>query len=85
TRAQIRAAWLVEFGAIGAAAGLMAAAIGTLASWGVMHFIMQAPWSFLPGLLAATVLGCVVLMLGFGFAGTEQALRARAAPYLRNE
>jgi putative ABC transport system permease protein len=85
TRAQIRAAWLVEFGAIGAAAGLLAAAIGTLASWGVMHFVMQAPWSFLPGVLAATVLGCMVLMLAFGFAGTEQALRARAAPYLRNE
>jgi putative ABC transport system permease protein len=85
TRAQIRAAWLVEFGAIGAAAGLMAGAIGTLASWGVMHFVMRASWSFLPGVLAATILGCVVLMLGFGFAGTEQALRARAAPYLRNE
>ncbi len=85
TRAQIRAAWLVEFGAIGAAAGLIAAAAGTLASWGVMHFLMHAPWVFLPGVLAATVLGCVLLMLGFGFAGTERALRARAAPYLRNE
>ena len=85
TRAQIRAAWLVEFGAIGAAAGLIAAAAGTLASWGVMHFLMHGPWVFLPGVLAATVLGCVLLMLGFGFAGTERALRARTAPYLRNE
>jgi hypothetical protein len=31
------------------------------------------------------VVGCVILMLGFGFAGTEVALRAKAAPWLRNE
>ena len=85
THAQMRAAWLIEFGTIGAAAGLIAAGLGTLASWGVMRFIMHAPWTFLPGMLAATVLGCVALMLVLGFAGTERSLRARAAPYLRNE
>ena len=65
---QIRAAWLVEFGVIGAAAGLLAAAVGTAASWGVTRFVMGADWVFLPGVLAATILGCVVLMLVFGFA-----------------
>ena len=85
TQWQIRGAWLVEFGAIGASAGLIAAGLGTLASWGVMHYIMHAPWAFLPGVLAATVAGCVLLMLALGFAGTERALRARAAPYLRHE
>ena len=34
TRAQIRAAWLVEFGVLGLAAGLMAAAVGTAACLG---------------------------------------------------
>jgi putative ABC transport system permease protein len=85
TRAQIRTMWLVEFGAIGATAGVIAAALGTLASWGVVHYLLQAPWSFLPGVLAATVGGCVVLMLGFGYLGTAAALRVRPAPYLRNE
>ncbi len=85
TRAQIRTAWMVEFGAIGVTAGLIAAALGTLASWGVVHFLMQAPWSFLPGILLATVGGCIVLMLGFGYAGTAAALRVRPARYLRNE
>ena len=85
TRAQIRTAWLVEFGAIGATAGLIAAALGTAASWGVVHFLLRAPWSFLPGTLAATVCGCIVLMLGFGYAGTSAALRVRPAPHLRNE
>ncbi|MGI4977356.1 MAG: ABC transporter permease [Janthinobacterium lividum] len=85
TRRQIRAAWLVEFGVIGLAAGLLAALVGTAASWGVVRFLMDAEWTFLPGVLAATVSGCVVLMLGFGYAGTAMALRAPAASYLRNE
>ena len=85
TRGQIRSAWLVEFGILGAGAGLIAAGIGTAASYGVMHFVMDADWSFLPGTLAGTVLSCVVLMLGFGYAGTAAALRTKAAPLLRNE
>ncbi len=85
TRGQVRAAWLVEFGAIGAAAGVLAAALGTLASWGVTRFVLDAPWLFLPGTLALTVGGCVVLMLGFGYAGTEAALRVRPAGLLRNQ
>ena len=85
TRGQVRAAWLVEFGLIGACAGLIAAAVGTLASWGVTTFVMRAEWVFLPGVLATTIGGCIVLMLGFGYAGTEAALRAKAAPLLRND
>ena len=85
TRQQIRAAWLVEFGVIGLAAGVLAAVVGTLASWAVVRFVMHADWIFLPGSLAATLLGCTALMLLFGYAGTASALRARPAPYLRNE
>ena len=85
TRGQIRAAWLVEFGILGLVAGLLAAAVGTAASWGVVRFIMQADWAFLPGTLAGTVAACIAMMLLVGFAGTETALRARAAPLLRND
>lgn len=85
TRAQIRAAWMTEFGLIGGAAGLIAAAVGTLASWAVVRFVMHADWVFLPGILTATVLGCVLLMLTFGYAGTAAALRVRPAALLRNE
>ena len=85
TRRQIRAAWMVEFGLLGAAAGVIAAAVGTAASWGVMRFVMRTDWAFLPGALAATVLACMAMMLVFGYAGTEAALRAKAAPLLRNE
>jgi putative ABC transport system permease protein len=85
TRAQIRAAWMLEFGLLGLAAGLLAAVVGTAASWGVMHGVMRSDWAFLPGRLAVTVFGCMALMLAFGYAGTAAALRARAAPLLRNE
>ena len=85
TSGQIRAAWLVEFGAIGAASGVIACALGTLASWAVTSYLLAAPWSFLPATLALTVGGCVVLMLVFGYAGTQAALRARPAGLLRNQ
>ncbi|WP_048860431.1 ABC transporter permease, partial [Acidisphaera rubrifaciens] len=85
TRGQLRLAWLAEFGALGLAAGLLAAAVGSLASWAVMRFVMHAPWLPLPGRLGATIVMCVVLMLGFGYAGTALALRAAAAPVLRND
>jgi putative ABC transport system permease protein len=85
TRAQIRHAWLVEFGLLGLTAGLLAAAAGSGAGWAVTRFVMRADWVFLPGTLALTVIACVLLTLAFGYAGTALALRARAAPLLRNE
>ena len=79
------AAWLVEFGVLGAAAGVIAALVGTAASFGVVRFVMQTEWVFLPVTLGGTILACVILMLGFGYVGTSAALRAAAAPLLRNE
>jgi putative ABC transport system permease protein len=85
TRAQIRRAWLVEFGLLGLVSGLLAAAAGSAASWAVVRFVMRGEWVFLPGTLALVVAGCVVLTLGLGYIGTALALRARPAPLLRNE
>ncbi|HEY8613703.1 MAG TPA: FtsX-like permease family protein [Roseomonas sp.] len=85
TRAQIRRAWLVEFGLLGLVAGLVAAVVGTAASWGVTRFVMRTDWTFLPGTLAGTIILCVVLTLAMSYAGTALALRAKAAPLLRNE
>ena len=85
TRAQIRAAWLVEFGLLGLAAGVLAALVGTAASYAVLHYIMHAGWVFLPGTLAETLITALAMMLVFGYAGTAAALRSKAAPLLRNE
>lgn len=85
TSRQILAAWLVEFGVIGCCAGLIAGAVGTAVSLGVMRYILDTDWVFLPAILAATVLGAIVLMLALGYALIAAALRAKAAPLLRNE
>ncbi len=85
SRAQIRAAWLVEFGILGVTAGVMAAVVGTAASWAVVRLVMHGSWVFLPGALAGVVVLSLALMLVVGFAGTEAALRVKAAPLLRNE
>lgn len=78
-------AWVVEFGIVGAATGLAAAAIGTLAAWAILVHVMRADWTFLPGVAAATLAACVGASLVTGFAGTFTALRAKAAPLLRDE
>ncbi len=85
SRAQIRNAWLVEYGLIGLAAGTLGALVGAASSWGVVRFVMRADWVLLPWTLLATILGCALLVLAFGQLGTSLALRARAAPLLRNE
>ncbi len=85
TRAQIRAAWMVEFGALGLTAGLLAAGVGGLASWAVLRFLMHLPWMFLPGRLAIGLLAALAMLLGFGYAGTARALRVPPASQLRDE
>jgi putative ABC transport system permease protein len=85
TRSQIRAAWLTEFGLIGLIAGLIAAIVGSGASYGVAHYILHTDWIFLPVTLIYTLAGALALMLLFGYVGTAAALRARPAPFLRNE
>jgi putative ABC transport system permease protein len=85
TRRQIRTAWMVEFGVLGLAAGLIAALVGTIASFGVVRYIMHIGWAFLPGTLAGTLIASLAMMLTFGYVGTATALRAKAAPMLRNE
>jgi len=85
TRAQIRAAWLTEFGLLGLIAGLIAAVVGSAASFGVTHYILHTEWIFLPVTLTYALAGALALMLLFGYVGTSAALRARPAPLLRNE
>ncbi|MDB5377469.1 MAG: glycosyl transferase family 1, partial [Rubritepida sp.] len=85
TRGQILRAFLVEFGVLGAFAGGLAALAGTAAAYGVVTGVMSQPWVFLPGTLALTVAGCMLLVLAFGYAGTALALRVRPGPLLRNE
>ena len=85
TRGAILASYLIEYGLLGALAGLAAAGVGTLAAWALVTRVMEADWVFLPLPMLETIALAVVLTLGIGFAGSWRALGAKAAPYLRNE
>jgi putative ABC transport system permease protein len=85
TRRQIRTAWLTEFGILGVTAGLIAAVVGSAASFGVTYYILHTDWIFLPGTLISVVAGALAIVLVFGYAGTSAALRARPGSFLRNE
>jgi putative ABC transport system permease protein len=64
---------------------VIAALVGSAASYGVMHYILHTDWIFLPVTLIYTLAGALAIMLVFGYIGTSAALRARPAPLLRNE
>lgn len=86
TRRDVLRAFLVEYGILGAATGVIAVAIGSVVGWAVMTFVMrEIAWSWLPWIAVGTVAVCVVVTLGAGFAGTWKAMGVKAAPLLRNE
>ncbi len=84
TRRHVLVAYLAEYGLLGLATAIIAAAFGTLAGWFVLTGVMRAPWSFLPGPILATAAIAVLVTLAMGFAGTWRALGRKAAPLLRN-
>ena len=85
TSTQIRLAFLVEFGLIGAVGGIMAGLIGCLASFAVMRTVMNEDWSFTPVPLLATHGGTIAVTLLLGLLSTRAALKAKPASFLRNE
>ncbi|HYG07385.1 MAG TPA: FtsX-like permease family protein [Stenotrophomonas sp.] len=84
-RAQLRGAVLVEFGALGLCAALLAtlaaAVIGTLVAAQVFELSLPAPW---PALLLGGALGVALSMLA-GWWGTRRVLRVPPALALREE
>src|SRR3546814_851260 len=85
TRKRVLGAFLLEFGLLGLVTAAVAAAIGSVAAWAVMRYVMDADWVFLPGTVLATVLLCTAITLLLGLAGTWRALGAKPAPILRND
>ena len=83
TKGQVMTTYLIEFAALGAAAGFVAAIIGTIAAWAVAEFVMD--WTFRPsmGTLAAVVVGGAIAAMALGIAATWTALSTPAARTLR--
>ena len=80
-----RRAWIAEFAVAGGAAGISAALLGTLAAFITVQQVFHLDWHFQLGIMLATLLGSIALMLVLGFMTTSRILRLPAAPQLRLE
>ncbi|MEX2408156.1 MAG: FtsX-like permease family protein, partial [Rhodovibrionaceae bacterium] len=85
TRARIGAAFLMEYGLIGAITAIIATIIGCIAGYIVVTEVMESDFAFMAGPVLVTALGATAITLAFGFLGTWRALAQKAAPLLRNE
>jgi len=85
TRGDLLRGYLLEYGLLGLATGMIAAGVGTAAAWAVVVFVMKAEWTFLPDVVLTTLVACVLVTLAAGYLGTWRALGGQAAPILRNE
>ena len=85
SRAQILAAYVLEYGAVGAIAGAAGVALGYAAAWPVVVKVFQAHWSVDWAGAAALLGGAALLAALGGLLAAFQALSKRPAPALRSE
>ena len=85
TRRDIVGAFILEFLLLGLITAVISALMGSIAAWGVVVWVMEADWVFIPSAVAATTVICTVLTVALGLVGTWYALGQKAAPLLRNE
>lgn len=83
TRGTILASFAIRSALLGAAAGIVAIAGGAAAGWGIMRFVMDAPYAFEPVSAMAIVLGGAIATLLAGLAFAWRPLAARPAGILR--
>jgi putative ABC transport system permease protein len=85
SRAQILAAYVLEYGAVGAIAGAAGVLLGYAAAWPVVVKVFQTHWSVDWAGVAALLVGAAVLAGAGGLIAAFQALSKRPAPALRSE
>lgn len=83
TRGMILRSFALRAGLLGAAAGAIAVAVGALAGWAVLTFVMDAPWRFDPVSAFGIVAGGMVAVLVAGVVFAARPLAARPAAVLR--
>jgi putative ABC transport system permease protein len=85
TRGLIARAFAIEYVLLGAVAGLIGLALGTLLSWAALRYIFDLPWSIHPRVLGIGLLLTMLLTLIVGFASTYRILGQRPLAVLRHE
>jgi putative ABC transport system permease protein len=84
TRAQLTAAYALEYLLIGLATAVFAVAAGTLAAGLVVSGVMEFPFEWVPGAAIETAAAALAVTLVIGLAGTFGALGRKPAEVLRN-
>jgi putative ABC transport system permease protein len=85
TRGAVARAFAVEYGCLGAAAGVGGTALAAVLAWVVLRFVLETPWRFEPLAMLAGVVLTVVLSVAIGFLATFRLLGAKPLPVLRRE
>jgi putative ABC transport system permease protein len=84
TRARLALVYAIEYGLLGALAGLAALMAGSLAAWAVAKWVLDIPFVFDGRSVAFTIVGGALGTLLLGLSGGFAALSAKPAKRLRN-
>jgi putative ABC transport system permease protein len=85
TRGVVARAFAVEYGLLGAAAGVGGGVLATVLAWAVVRWVLDAPWSFDPAPLLVGLAATIGLALAIGFLTTFRLLGQKPLPVLRRE
>jgi putative ABC transport system permease protein len=85
TRGVVARAFAVEYGLLGATAGLGGGLLATVLAWAVVRWVLDAPWRFDPTPVLLGLAATIVLALGVGFLTTFRLLGQKPFPVLRRE
>jgi putative ABC transport system permease protein len=85
TRGLVARAFAMEYVLLGAVAGLIGLALGTVLSWALVRLVFELPWNTHPWVLGIGLLLTMLLTLIVGFASTYRILGQRPLAVLRHE
>jgi putative ABC transport system permease protein len=85
TRGLVARVFAVEYALLGALAGLGGTALAVGLAWAVLHFVLDIPWTWQPGTLAAGIAASTGLAVLVGFLATFRLLGERPLRVLRGE
>jgi putative ABC transport system permease protein len=85
SRATVARCFAVEYGCLGAAAGLGGVVLAALLAWIVLAVVLDAPWTLEPGALVTAVAATTALGVGVGALTTFRLLGQKPLALLRRD
>ena len=85
TRGVVASGFAVEYGLLGATAGIGGGALAVVLAWAVVRWVLDTPWTLDPAPLALGFAATVALALAVGFLTTFRLLGQKPLPVLRRE